>query len=100
VEAAYRSIRRGGKVIVLGVARPAETASFKSMSMVFEEKALIGSYYGSCVPSIDFPRLLQLYMAGKLKLDELITRRYDIDSAPEAFAHLAAGRNARGVIVF
>jgi len=100
VEAAYRAIRRGGKVIVVGVARPAETVSFKSMSMVFEEKSLIGSYYGSCIPSVDFPRLLQLYMAGKLKLDELITRRYEIDAAPEAFADLAAGRNARGVIVF
>src|SRR5690349_7450789 len=74
VEAAYRAIRRGGKVIVVGVAHPAETVAFKSMSMVFEEKALMGSYYGSCVPSLDFPRLLDLYMRGKLKLDELITR--------------------------
>jgi len=39
-------------------------------------------------------------MAGRLKLDELITRRYRIDEAPAAFADLEAGRNARGVIVF
>jgi S-(hydroxymethyl)glutathione dehydrogenase/alcohol dehydrogenase len=52
------------------------------------------------VPRVDFPRLLQLYMAGKLKLDELITRRYTIDEAPQAFADLEAARNARGVIVF
>jgi Zn-dependent alcohol dehydrogenase len=100
VEAAYRAIRRGGKAVVVGVARPTDTTSFKSMSMVFEEKTLQGSYFGSCVPQVDFPRLLRLYMAGKLKLDELITRRYSIDEAPQAFADLEAARNARGVIVF
>jgi S-(hydroxymethyl)glutathione dehydrogenase/alcohol dehydrogenase len=99
-EAAYRAIRRGGKAVIVGVARPTESASFKPMTMVFEEKTLQGSYFGSCVPRIDFPRMLQLYMAGRLKLDELITRRYSIDEAPQAFADLESGRNARGVIVF
>ncbi|TAK41648.1 MAG: Zn-dependent alcohol dehydrogenase [Betaproteobacteria bacterium] len=99
-EAAYRAIRRGGKAVVVGVARPTETAAFKPMSMVFEEKTLQGSYFGSCVPRIDFPKMLHLYMAGRLKLDELITRRYSIDEAPQAFADLESGKNARGVIVF
>jgi S-(hydroxymethyl)glutathione dehydrogenase/alcohol dehydrogenase len=99
-ELAYKAIRRGGKAVIVGVARPTEAASFRPMTMVFEEKALLGSYFGSCVPRVDFPRMLQLYMAGKLKLDELITRRYAIDEAPQAFADLESGRNARGVIVF
>jgi Zn-dependent alcohol dehydrogenase len=99
-ELAYKAIRRGGKAVIVGVARPTDTASLKPMGMVFEEKTLQGSYFGSCVPRVDFPRMLQLYMAGKLKLDELITRRYKIDEAPLAFADLEAGKNARGVIVF
>jgi S-(hydroxymethyl)glutathione dehydrogenase/alcohol dehydrogenase len=99
-EAAYKAIRRGGKAVIVGVARATEAASFKPMTMVFEEKSLQGSYFGSCVPRIDFPRMLQLYMAGKLKLDELITQRYKIDEAPQAFADLESGKNARGVIVF
>ena len=70
------------------------------MTLPFEEKTLTGSYFGSCVPRIDFPRMLGLYMGGKLKLDELITRRYSINEAPQAFADLVSGRNARGVIVF
>jgi Zn-dependent alcohol dehydrogenase len=98
-EAAYRSIRRGGKAVIVGVARPTDAASLKPMTMVFEEKTLQGSYFGSCVPRVDFPRMLHLYMAGRLKLDELITRRYSIDEAPQAFADLESGRNARGVIV-
>ena len=44
--------------------------------------------------------MLHLYMGGRLKLDELITRRYRIEEAPQAFADLASGKNARGVIVF
>jgi Zn-dependent alcohol dehydrogenase len=100
VELAYKVIRRGGKAVIVGVARPTDAASIKPMGMVFEEKTLQGSYFGSCVPRVDFPRMLQLYMAGKLKLDELITRRYKIDEAPQAFADLESGKNARGVIVF
>jgi S-(hydroxymethyl)glutathione dehydrogenase/alcohol dehydrogenase len=99
-ELAYKVVRRGGKAVIVGVARPTDTASIKPMGMVFEEKTLQGSYFGSCVPRVDFPRMLQLYMAGKLKLDELITKRYKIDEAPQAFADLESGKNARGVIVF
>ena len=99
-ELAYKAIRRGGKAVIVGVARPTDSAALKTMGMVFEEKTLQGSLFGSCVPRIDYPRLLHLYMAGKLKLDELITRRYSIDEAPQAFADLESGKNARGVIVF
>jgi S-(hydroxymethyl)glutathione dehydrogenase/alcohol dehydrogenase len=99
-ELAYKAIRRGGKAVIVGVARATDAASIKPMGMVFEEKTLQGSYFGSCVPRVDFPRMLQLYMAGRLKLDELITKRYAIGEAPQAFKDLEEGRNARGVIVF
>jgi S-(hydroxymethyl)glutathione dehydrogenase/alcohol dehydrogenase len=98
--AAYRAIRRGGLAVVVGVAKPSDSTSVRTMTLPFEEKTLTGSYFGSCVPRVDFPRMLSLYMAGKLKLEELITRRYSIDEAPQAFADLQAGKNARGVIVF
>lgn len=98
--AAYRSIRRGGLAVVVGVAKPADSTSIRTMTLPFEEKTLTGSYFGSCVPRIDFPRMLQLYTAGRLMLDELITKRYRIEEAPQAFADLESGRNARGVIVF
>ena len=97
---AYKAIRRGGVAVVVGVAKPGDTTSVRTMTLPFEEKTLTGSYFGSCVPRIDFPRMLGLYMAGKLKLDELITRRYPIAQAPQAFADLQSGRNARGIIVF
>jgi Zn-dependent alcohol dehydrogenase len=98
--AAYRAIRRGGLAVVVGVAQPSDLTSVRTMTLPFEEKTLTGSYFGSCVPRVDFPRMLALYMAGRLQLEELITRRYGIGEAAQAFADLEAGRNARGVIVF
>jgi len=97
---AYRAIRRGGLAVVVGVAKPSDSTSVRTMTLPFEEKTLTGSYFGSCVPRVDFPRMLALYLAGRLQLEELITRRYAIAEAPQAFADLEAGRNARGVIVF
>jgi S-(hydroxymethyl)glutathione dehydrogenase/alcohol dehydrogenase len=98
--AAYRAIRRGGLAVVVGVAKAGDTTAVRTTTLPFEEKTLTGSYFGSCIPRIDFPRMLSLYMGGKLKLDELITRRYSIGEAPQAFADLESGKNARGVIVF
>ena len=98
--AAYRAIRKGGLAVVVGVAKPGDSTSLRTMTLPFEEKTLTGSYFGSARPREDFPRMLALYAAGKLKLDELITKRYSIDEAPQAFADLESGRNARGVIVF
>jgi S-(hydroxymethyl)glutathione dehydrogenase/alcohol dehydrogenase len=97
---AYRSIGRGGLAVVVGVAKPGDSTAVRTMTLPFEEKTLTGSYFGSCVPRIDFPRMLALYMGGQLKLDELITRRYRIDEAALAFSDLESGKNARGVIVF
>ena len=100
VAQAYACLRKGGTAIVVGLAPPTDMTSLRTASLVLEEKAIKGSYYGSTRPRIDFPRLLSLYQAGKLKLDELITQRYRIEQAPQAFDDLAQGRNARGVIVF
>jgi S-(hydroxymethyl)glutathione dehydrogenase/alcohol dehydrogenase len=97
---AYRAIRRGGVAIVVGVAKPSDSTSVRTMTLPFEEKTLTGSYFGSCVPRVDFPRMLALYLGGQLKLDELITRRYRVEEAATAFADLESGKNARGVIVF
>ncbi|MFT3802179.1 MAG: Zn-dependent alcohol dehydrogenase [Burkholderiaceae bacterium] len=99
-ELAYKALIRGGMAVIVGVARPGDNTSVRTMTLPFEEKQLVGSYFGSSVPKVDFPKLLSLYQGGKLKLDELITRRYSIDEAPQAFADLESGVNARGVIVF
>jgi S-(hydroxymethyl)glutathione dehydrogenase/alcohol dehydrogenase len=97
---AYGMLRKGGTAVVVGVAAPKDMTTIRTSSLTFEEKTLTGSYFGSARPREDFPRLISLYRAKRLKLDELITRTYTIDQAPQAFADLVGGRNARGVILF
>ncbi|MEO7244594.1 MAG: zinc-binding dehydrogenase, partial [Rubrivivax sp.] len=100
VAQAYGALRKGGTAVVVGVAGAKDQTTLRTTSLTFEEKTLTGSYFGSARPREDFPRLMRLYRAGRLKLDELITHRYRIDEAAQAFDDLAAGRNARGMIVF
>jgi NDMA-dependent alcohol dehydrogenase len=100
VAQAYGVLRKGGKAVVVGVANAKDMTSVRTASLTFEEKTITGSYFGSARPREDFPRLIGLYRAKRLKLDELITRTYTVDEAPQAFADLTEGRNARGVIVF
>ena len=97
---AYRALRKGGMAVVIGVAHAKDTTSIRTASLTFEEKHLAGSYFGSARPREDFPKLIAMYQTGRLKIDELITRTYSIDQAPQALDDMVAGRNARGVIVF
>ena len=63
-----------------------------------EEKVVKGCFYGSTRPAVDFPRLVDFYQRGALKLDGMITRTYAFDGINAAFEALSRGENARGVI--
>ncbi len=97
---AFMAVRRGGKAVIVGVPPSTAMVSVPGLLLPLHEKSLIGSLYGSASMSRDVPRLIALYRAGKLKLDELITRRYRIGQVSEAFAALEKGEVARGVIEF
>lgn len=100
VEQAYKCLGRGGTAVVVGVADPKDKACIGTLALPADERTIKGSWLGSARPQHDFPRILGLYKAGKLKLDELVTRTYPIDDAVQAFDDMVAGKNARGVIVF
>jgi alcohol dehydrogenase len=63
-------------------------------------KNLRGTVFGSCNPNADIALLSRLYRAGRLKLDEMVTRRYRLDDANEAYADLLNGELIRGGIDF
>jgi NDMA-dependent alcohol dehydrogenase len=63
------------------------------------QKRIQGVMFGCANPLHDIPRLLGLYQAGQLKLDELITRRYKLEEINEGYADLMDGRNIRGVVL-
>jgi len=62
-----------------------------------QTKAILGCRYGTARPRRDFPMLADLYLGGRLKIDELITRRYALDEFAAALDDLRGGRLARGV---
>jgi S-(hydroxymethyl)glutathione dehydrogenase/alcohol dehydrogenase len=68
--------------------------------MVYAEKKLTGTYYGSIRPTVDFGVLADLDMDKRLELDALISRTYAFDEINEGFRLLTSGQVARGVILF
>ena len=89
--------RKRGITVYVGHA-PVNTPVDFDARILFLEKMVIGSYYGTCRPRVDFPRLLGLYKAGKLKLDELVTRVYPLEEVNQAFTALGKGEVARSVL--
>jgi Zn-dependent alcohol dehydrogenase len=100
VETAYAMARKGGTVVVVGIAPVGDKADIDAVSLVREEKVLKGSYYGSARCHVDMPKIVDMYMSGRLNLDDLITRRYSLDQINEAYEDLDKGEIGRGVIVF
>lgn len=97
---AYDCLAKRGMAVVVGVSPFTAEVSVPVMSLVFEERVLTGSIYGSARPRHDIPMLIDLYRAKKLKLDELLTRSYPFKEINEAYAALERGEVARSVVTF
>ncbi|MFQ5416133.1 MAG: zinc-binding dehydrogenase, partial [Myxococcota bacterium] len=96
----YAAARRGGTVTIVGVGKLTENVPFNALMLSLEGKTVKGSYYGDTNFHHDFPMILDLYTAGKLNLDDMVTTTYGIEEAPKAFDDMEAGKNARGVILY
>ena len=100
VAAGFNAIGKGGVVVVTGLNKMMEpTIQLPGSILTLFRKTVKGTLFGDCNPTYDIPRLLGLYRAGDLKLDELITRTYTLDQVNEGYDDLLAGKNVRGVIV-
>jgi NDMA-dependent alcohol dehydrogenase len=101
VSQAFTATRKGGTLVLIGIS-PADVRSLpvSPQELVLLQKAVIGTLYGSSQAVNDIPKLLALYKAGKLKLDELVTQTYALDQINEGYHDLVAGKNLRGVITF
>ena len=100
IQQALAITRKGGTVVVTGLARTDTMASVPLFPFVLHEKRLVGSFYGSGQAVNDISRLIDLYGAGKLKLDELASRTYRLDQVNEALTALASSEGGRGVILW
>ena len=100
VRQAFDVLAKTGKLVVLGISPAGAEVSLPLGPLVFEERQVLGSFYGSGDPREDIPALARMYRQGRLKLDELLTRRYPLDRINEAYAALDRGEVARSVVVF
>ena len=97
---AYAATRKGGRTITVGLPSPESELRIPALSIVAEERQLLGSYMGSCVPKRDIPRFLELYREGRLQVDVLNSRFISLDQVNEGFDALDQGEVARQIIKF
>src|SRR5581483_10370444 len=82
VAAAFAAVRKRGTVV-----------------LTLFEKRIQGAVFGSGNPFDTIPRLLELYRAGQLKLDELVTNRYRLEDVNQGYRDMLDGRNIRGLMI-
>jgi S-(hydroxymethyl)glutathione dehydrogenase/alcohol dehydrogenase len=98
-EQCFNMAKRGGKAVVVGMIPVTATVNVPGVGFLME-KGIIGSFYGSTRQTHDMPWLMELYRQKRLKIDELITRRYKLGEINEAYAALKNGEVNRSVITF
>jgi S-(hydroxymethyl)glutathione dehydrogenase / alcohol dehydrogenase len=100
VAQAYDATKKGGKCVVVGIAKPDDRAPININQLVYAEKTLIGSLYGTTRPRLDLLTLIEMHQRGQLMLDQLISCTYPLDQINSAYSALLRGEVARSLIVF
>ena len=100
INQALQLIRPGGTAAIAGLHAAKAEVAIPAGPLVLQAKTLMGAFGGSLKPRQDLPRLIELYQAGLLQTDQMITHRYKLEDVPQAFDDMQAGRGAKGVIVF
>jgi Zn-dependent alcohol dehydrogenase len=96
-----KAVRKGGVAVLVGNSgglTEIPVAPWFALSM--SHKSIVGTIYGGTNPKLDQLHYLDLYRAGRLKLDEMITNVYPLEDVNRAFEDLTSGKNIRGVIEF
>ena len=89
-----------GMTVIIGLVPMKEQVSLGSFDLIGGERVLTGCGGGSARLSIDIPRIVELYRAGQLKLDELITGHYKLKDVNEAIELTEKGQALRNIIMF
>ena len=99
IEAAFGMLAKGGTATVVGIAKPGAKIEIPALALL-RETSIRGSNMGGVRTAIDIPYYVELYMQGRLPLDELISQRLRLHQVNEAFEDLRKGELARSVITF
>jgi S-(hydroxymethyl)glutathione dehydrogenase / alcohol dehydrogenase len=85
---------------MVGLPPVQQTVKFSPVEFIRWEKTITTSFMGATRFRTDIPKLIDLYKAGRIKLDELISKRYSLSQINEAISSLESGEALRNVIVF
>ena len=99
-EQAFYARDLAGRVVLVGVPTPDLEITLPLAEIFSRGGALKASWYGDCLPSRDFPRMVDLYRQGRLDLDAFVTERIRIDDVEAAFAKMHDGTVLRSVVEF
>ena len=92
-------IKKAGRGVVTAVANTMATdVQLNLFDFAMQRKELVGCLFGNANPRYDIPRLLNLYLDGRLRLDEMVTRVYALDEVNQGYQDLRDGKLIRGVI--
>jgi S-(hydroxymethyl)mycothiol dehydrogenase len=89
-----------GTVVLVGVPTPEMRLELPLLDVFGRGGALKSSWYGDCLPSRDFPMLIDLYLQGRLDLDAFVTETIALDQVEQAFARMHHGDVLRSVVLF
>lgn len=98
-EQAFNMLKRGGTANVIGMIPVGQNITLPGPAFL-AEKRIQGSAMGSNHFPVDMPRMVDMYMAGKLHLDQMVSRRIKLEDVNDAFVEMKRGEIARSVIVF
>jgi S-(hydroxymethyl)glutathione dehydrogenase/alcohol dehydrogenase len=99
IRTAWSAARRGGTVVIVGAGRSDHHVEFTPFELLFEAKTLLPSLYGSADIRRDCTTVLNLWRAGRLDLEGMITQRLKLDAGEEALGALGRGDVVRQVIL-
>jgi alcohol dehydrogenase len=99
-ETAVAATSVGGTTVTVGLPSPTAMASVSPLGLVAGARTIVGSYLGSAVPRRDIPRYVELWRAGRLPVEELISSRISLDGINRAMDDLADGLAVRQIIEF
>lgn len=98
-EQAFYARDLAGVVVLVGVPAPEMKVELPFIEIFGRGGALKSSWYGDCLPSRDFPMLIDLYLAGKLNLDGFVSETIPLEEVEEAFHKMEQGEVLRSVVV-
>ena len=98
-EQAFYSRDLAGTVVLVGVPNPEMRIDLPLLEVFGRGGALKSSWYGDCLPTRDFPMLIDLYLQGRLQLDRFVSEKITIDEVENAFHKMERGEVLRSVVV-